>query len=103
MWLLEIMLLSCGAVGAQRQFAPDPRNFANGNRAVRQGKWKLVWDVEVKRWELYDVQADRTETQDQVAKLPDKVKELAAAYDRWAQSTGHTGEVPPKPKPRPRE
>ena len=75
----------------------------DGNRAVRQGKWKLVWDVELKRWELYDLETDRTETKDLVAKLPQKVKELAGAYDRWAQSTGHTGEVAPKPRPRPRE
>jgi len=66
----------------------------DGNRAVRQGKWKLVWDVEIKRWELYDLEADRTETQDLAAKHPQKVKELAAAYDRWAAATGHTGEAP---------
>jgi len=66
----------------------------DGNRAVRQGKWKLVWDVEIKRWELYDMKADRTETKNLAAKLPEKVKELAAAYDRWAASTGHTGKAP---------
>lgn len=75
----------------------------DGNRAVRQGKWKLVWDVELKRWELYDLEADRTETRDLVTKFPAKVAELAAAYDSWARSTGHTGEVPIKPKPRPHE
>ena len=68
----------------------------DGNRAVRQGKWKLVWDVELKRWELYDLETDRTETKDLVAKLPQKVRELAGAYDRWAWSTSHTGEVVPK-------
>jgi arylsulfatase A-like enzyme len=68
----------------------------DGNRAVRQGRWKLVWDVEVKRWELYDLEADRTETKDLVAKFPGKVTELAAAYDRWAKATNHTGTPPPK-------
>ena len=63
----------------------------DGNRAVRQGKWKLVWDDELKRWELYDMEVDRTETKDLVAKFPAKVKELSAAYDRWAKATGHTG------------
>jgi arylsulfatase len=70
----------------------------DGNRAVRQGKWKLVWDIELKRWELYDLEADRTETKDLVAKFPAKVAELAAAYDRWAQTTGHTEPVPKKAK-----
>ena len=73
----------------------------DGNRAVRQGKWKLVWDVELKRWELYDMAADRTETKDLVAEYPAKVKELCAAYDRWAQATGHTGELPVKRKRQP--
>ncbi len=68
----------------------------DGNRAVRQGKWKLVWDVELKRWELYDVEADRAETKDLVEQYPAKVKELAAAYERWAAATGHTGEAPPR-------
>lgn len=68
----------------------------DGNRAVRQGKWKLVWDDELKRWELYDMEADRTETKDLAAAYPARVKELAAAYDRWAKSTGHTGTPPAK-------
>jgi arylsulfatase A-like enzyme len=75
----------------------------DGNRAVRQSKWKLVWDVELKHWELYDVKADRTETKDLADTFPEKVKELAAAYDRWAQSTGHNAEVPPKARRAPKE
>jgi arylsulfatase len=88
-----------------RDLAPRELLFweQDGNRAVRQGKWKLVWDVEVKRWELYDMEADRTETRDLVAKMPDMVKRLAAAYEDWAQSTGHTGEAPPKARRPPRE
>jgi arylsulfatase A-like enzyme len=75
----------------------------DGNRAVRQGKWKLVWDVELKRWELYDMQADRTETKDLLAKYPAKVKELASAYDRWAEATGHTGQPTNKANPSPQK
>ena len=33
-----------------------------GNRAIRRGDWKLAWDKKVKTWELYDLDADRTET-----------------------------------------
>lgn len=87
----------------QGKAAPQPHLMfweQDGNRAVRQGKWKLVWDDEVKRWELYDLEADRTETKDLVAEYPAKVRELSAAYDRWAQATGHTGEVPIKQKRR---
>jgi arylsulfatase len=54
-----------------------------GNRAVREGKWKLV-AKENQPWELYDMEADRTETTDLAPKLPDKVKELAAKWDAYA-------------------
>ena len=86
---------------------PAPRELLfweqDGNRAVRQGKWKLAWDIELKRWELYDLEADRTETKDLAATTPEMVKRLAAAYDDWAQSTGHTGDVLPKARRPPRE
>ncbi len=55
-----------------------------GNRAVRQGKWKLV-AVRGGSWELYDLEADRTELHDLAGEMPDKVRELAALYDAWAE------------------
>jgi len=54
-----------------------------GNRAVRQGKWKLV-ALHNGPWELYDIDADRTELNSLAAKHPDKVKEMTALYDAWA-------------------
>ena len=35
-----------------------------GSRAMRQRQWKLCWDKGVKKWELYNVETDRTETND---------------------------------------
>lgn len=60
-----------------------------GNRAVRQGHWKLVSQVpEIRRaggeWELYDLSADRTETTDLADEHPEKVADLAAKWDEWA-------------------
>jgi arylsulfatase len=55
-----------------------------GNRAVRDGKWKLVAD-KGKKWELYDMEADRTELNNLAAKMPNKVKALSALYDTWAK------------------
>lgn len=54
-----------------------------GNRAVRDGRWKLV-AKEKQAWELYDIPADRTEMNDLAAARPDKVRELAARWDAWA-------------------
>ena len=54
-----------------------------GNRAVRDGKWKLV-SKENRPWELYDMEADRTELDNLAAKNPEKVKELAAKWDAYA-------------------
>ncbi len=54
-----------------------------GNRAVREGKWKIV-AKENQLWELYDIEADRVELHDLATKHPDKLKELAAKWDAWA-------------------
>ncbi len=47
--------------------------------AVRDGKWKLVWHVVLPpRVELFDLDADPSETTDLAAKNPEKVAELQA-------------------------
>ncbi len=51
-----------------------------GNAAVRIGKWKLVRDYP-RPWELYDMEADRTELHDLAAAHPDRVAEMARQYD----------------------
>jgi arylsulfatase A-like enzyme len=53
------------------------------NRAVREGKWKLV-AKENQPWELYDMENDRSELHDIAAKQPKKVSELSTKWDTWA-------------------
>jgi arylsulfatase A-like enzyme len=67
-----------------------------GNRAVRQGKWKLV-SKHPGGWELYDMDTDRTEMHDLAAKHPEKVQELKTLYETWAARYG----VQPWPLRRP--
>ncbi len=56
-----------------------------GNRAVRFGEWKLVAKGAVGPWELYDLAADRTELHDLAAAEPERVAELAARWQAWAE------------------
>jgi len=62
----------------------------SGNCAVRQGKWKLVWDTAARpvSWQLFDIEADRTELHDRAAEMPEMVAALKADYKRWAKATG---------------
>lgn len=55
-----------------------------GNKAVRDGRWKLVqkWHGP---WELYDLEADRTEQHNVLAEHSDIAARLAAAWDAWAK------------------
>jgi arylsulfatase len=65
------------------------------NRAVRSGRWKLVAKAG-KPWELYDIDADRTERHDLAADRPETVRELSALWDAWSKRAG----VVPYPPPR---
>lgn len=58
-----------------------------GNRAVRQGDWKLV-AADGGPWELYNLQRDRAELDNRYEALPDKAAELRERYERWAQRVG---------------
>lgn len=60
-----------------------------GNRAVREGKWKLVSRFDKREqvhlpWELYNIDSDRSETNDLSGSEPELVKRLEAAYFEWA-------------------
>ena len=56
-----------------------------GNWAILDGKWKLVSDGPGGKWELYDMEADRTETNDLADQHPDRVRRMAAHWEGWAR------------------
>jgi len=58
-----------------------------GNAAVRQGKWKLVRQYR-KPWELYDIDADRTELNDLAETHAAKRDELIGRWTAWAKQNG---------------
>ena len=62
------------------------------NAFARDGKWKLVGrgvsassGVVPSKWELYDIEKDRTETNNLAAAHPDKAKDLAEQWNAWAK------------------
>jgi arylsulfatase len=57
-----------------------------GNRAIRSGRWKLVAKGVDGPWELYDLDTDRGELHDLAAQQPDRVRELAARWQKWAET-----------------
>ncbi|MHC4755518.1 MAG: sulfatase-like hydrolase/transferase [Planctomycetota bacterium] len=60
-----------------------------GNRAVRVGKWKAVAKGKHRQenvnWELYDIEADRSELHNLAAKHPDKLKEMIDLWYAYAK------------------
>jgi arylsulfatase len=58
-----------------------------GNRAALDGKWKLV-SRDPGNWELYDLEADRTEMNDLAARMPDRTNQMIRDYSAWAQRCG---------------
>lgn len=78
-----------------------------GNRAIRVGKWKLISEadlknsflfdkvdeLDLKNWELYDMESDRTETHNLADQYPDIVKNMAGKWYQWAKIAN----VIPKP------
>ena len=57
-----------------------------GNKAVRDGKWKLVLRHR-QPWQLFDMEADRTEQHDLIAQEPQRAATLEAAWNDWAKRT----------------
>ncbi len=65
------------------------------NAAIHEGDWKLVGrgvatpdGVDAEKWELFNLDEDRTELDDLSAAHPDKVRELAAKWEGWAERVG---------------
>jgi arylsulfatase A-like enzyme len=55
------------------------------NQAIRIGSWKLINGGRGKPWELYDLDADGTETTDLASKHPKRVQEMSARWESWSK------------------
>jgi len=71
------------------------------NRAIRVGDWKLVAKDNGGPWELYNLKADRCETENLASRYPDKVSELSAQWQKHEDDfRRQAGPAPQKPKQR---
>lgn len=60
-----------------------------GNRAVRQGEWKIRWEYKPfgkGEWELFNLTSDPAERQDLAAQQPDKLREMIKLWENYAQA-----------------
>ena len=58
-----------------------------GGRAIRQHRWKLLWGITAKKWELYNMHNDRTETEDLAGQHPTRVRQMSGQWEAWARRT----------------
>ena len=94
--------LFSGDAAAAEAFRQRPLFWEHeGNRAMRQGRWKLVASYNdhlgdtseglgdrTGAWELYDMEADRTELRNLAAEQPERLREMAAAHAAWERRIG---------------
>ncbi len=58
-----------------------------GSRAIRRGDWKIT-DIGDGKWRLFNLVDDPGETDDLSLRHPDRLQELIAAWDKYAQDVG---------------
>ena len=59
-----------------------------GNRAIRQGSWKLVSMYPENQWRLFNLKSDITELHDVSSEHSSLVREMIGKYQHWANRVG---------------
>jgi arylsulfatase len=62
-----------------------------GNRAIRQGEWKISWlfrPLGTGDWQLFNLAEDPGEQSDLSGKFPEKKMELVALWDEYVETNG---------------
>jgi len=84
-------------INRKKYYRPYKESRGDTNIVARLGSWKGIHDVEIDKYELYDLAADPGEQHDVAADHPDLVAQLRAASGPWlracvAAGAGQSGE-----------
>jgi len=66
------------------------------HRAIRVGDWKLVAKDKNGPWELYNIKTDRCESKNRVSQHPDRVRQMAALWQKHEDKFREQAGPPPK-------
>ena len=58
------------------------------HHVIRMGRWKAIRPRSGGPWQLYDLEADGTETVDLAAREPERTEDLAARFEEWRKHVG---------------
>jgi arylsulfatase A len=76
-----------------------PHNHGSGHtpsHAIRQGKWKLIHHQDLKRFELFNLEEDVSESKNLIESNPEKAEALAKLLKDWLESTNQSPVKPAK-------
>jgi arylsulfatase A-like enzyme len=59
-----------------------------GNKATWENEWKLLWNWELKKWELFNLLQDPGETNDLSMAYPVRVKNMIRTFSDFAEANG---------------
>ncbi len=74
----------CRRSPASRSSAKPSTGSTKATARCAIGQWKLVAKGPAGKWELYDMEADRTETNNLAQSQPDRVSQMVAQWEAWA-------------------
>ena len=74
--------------GQQRQGHGELCWSVPRHHAIRMGKWKAVRPRKGGPWQLFDLEADGTETVDLAQSQGERTKQLAAQFEEWRKRVG---------------
>ena len=86
-------------VNRKKYFRPFKEERGDENIVVRDRNWKAIWNVEVNDVELYDLDADPSESIDRASALPERARRLGRVATQWRAQCAAVAKDRPAPRP----